>query len=293
MERPEKAGVESSTRFAPGGPGSPARWTSSAKTGLGTALSPKSRVWFTLSHGILNEIYYPSIDQACVRDLGLIITDGGELFSEEKRDTESRVHWLAEGVPAIRLVNTCRAGRYRIEKETVCDSDRDAVLQSVRFSPLQGELFTYRLHALLAPHLGNQGADNSAWVEDFEGTPLLFARRNGTALALACSAGWMKRSVGYVGSSDSWQDLKAHKKMTWDYTRADHGNVALAGEIDVRASGGEFVLALGFGADPAEAARTAIASLRAGFDKAQADYLAGWRDWTRTNASREGSPSTR
>ena len=283
--------MDSSTRVAPGGPGSPARWTSSAKTGLGTALSPKSRVWFTLSHGILNEIYYPSIDQACIRDLGLIVTDGGELFSEEKRDADSRVHWLAEGVPAIRLVNTCREGRYRIEKETVCDSDRDAVLQSVRFSPLRGAPSTYRLHALLAPHLGNQGADNSAWVEDFEGTPLLCARRNGTALALACSAAWVKRSVGYVGSSDSWQDLKAHKKMTWEYTRADNGNVALAGEIDLRASQGEFVMALGFGGDPAEAARTAIASLRAGFDKAKADYLAGWRSWTKTNASPKREPA--
>ena len=43
--------------FAPGWPGIPPRWTSSAKTGLGTAVSRDSRVWFTLSHGILNEIY--------------------------------------------------------------------------------------------------------------------------------------------------------------------------------------------------------------------------------------------
>ena len=68
-------------RFAPNGPGIPARWTSSAKTGLGTALSNQSRVWFTLSHGIFNEIYYPRIDQACIRDIGLIVTDGVEFFS--------------------------------------------------------------------------------------------------------------------------------------------------------------------------------------------------------------------
>ena len=42
---------------APGGPGIPPRWTTSAKTGLGTSLSPLSRVWFTLSHGVLNEVY--------------------------------------------------------------------------------------------------------------------------------------------------------------------------------------------------------------------------------------------
>ena len=31
--------------FAPGWPGIPARWTSSAKTGVGTAVSRDSRVW--------------------------------------------------------------------------------------------------------------------------------------------------------------------------------------------------------------------------------------------------------
>ena len=61
---------------APCGPGIPARWTSSAKDGVGAALSERSRVWFTISHGIVNEIYYPRVDQACVRDLGLIVPDG-------------------------------------------------------------------------------------------------------------------------------------------------------------------------------------------------------------------------
>ena len=58
--------------FAPGRPGSPPRWTSSAKSGVGTALNSQSRVWFTLSHGIFNEVYYPRVDQACIRDMGLI-----------------------------------------------------------------------------------------------------------------------------------------------------------------------------------------------------------------------------
>ena len=79
--------MSESVRYAPGWPGIPPRWTSSAKTGLGTSLRPSSRVWFTLSHGILNEVYYPRVDQACLRDQGLIVTDGHTFFSEEKRDT--------------------------------------------------------------------------------------------------------------------------------------------------------------------------------------------------------------
>src|SRR5271168_1861336 len=74
--------------YAPGWPGIAPRWTSSAKNGIGTALNSRSKVWFTLSHGILNEVYFPRVDQACTRDLGLVVTDGSSFFSEEKRDCE-------------------------------------------------------------------------------------------------------------------------------------------------------------------------------------------------------------
>src|SRR5437588_12684662 len=95
-----------SSNYAPGAPGIPPRWTSSAKSGVGTALSASSRVWFTLSHGILNEIYFPRVDMACTRDLGLIVTNGRDYFSEEKRHTASVVNYLAPGVPAYHLINT-------------------------------------------------------------------------------------------------------------------------------------------------------------------------------------------
>ncbi|MHB1767499.1 MAG: glucan 1,4-alpha-glucosidase [Phycisphaerae bacterium] len=270
---------------APGAPGIAARWTSSAKTGVGTALGNKSHVWFTLSHGIVNEVYYPRIDQACIRDMGFIVTDGAGFFSEEKRDTHSTVHWQAEGVPAFRMTNTCRAGRYRIEKEILSDPHHNTLLQHVRFIPQQGDLASYHLHVLLAPHLQNHGNDNTAWVGEFEGTPMLFARRDGIALALACSAPWLKRSVGYVGTSDGWQDLKAHNQMTWEYTQAEHGNVSLVAEIGMLKSHGDVILALGFGDSPEDAARSALGSLEDGFEKAKHDYITGWREWMKTHGA--------
>ena len=270
-----------STRFAcaPGWPGSPARWTSSAKTGLGTALARQSRLWFTVSHGILNEIYYPRVDQACTRDMGLIVTDGREFFSEEKRHTRQDIASLAEGVPAYRLTNSCVQGRYRIEKEIVTDPSRAVLLQRIRFVALQGASSNYRLHVLLAPHLANHGGGNTAWIGAHEGQPMLFAERDGCALALACSAGWVDRSVGFVGVSDGWQDLRAHKKMSWNYERARNGNVALTGEILVPDDSGAFVLALGFGSNAAEAASLAAASLVAGFDRARDEYVREWQSW--------------
>src|ERR1044071_831367 len=123
---------------APGWPGIPPRWTSSAKSGLGTAVSRDSRVWFTLSHGILNEIYYPRVDNACTRDLGFIVTDGDTYFSEEKRDAHHETWQLEAGVPCYRVRNTANDGRYRIEKEILTDPWRDVVLQRIRLVPLKG-----------------------------------------------------------------------------------------------------------------------------------------------------------
>jgi glucoamylase len=268
-----------SSRYAPGWPGIPPRWTTSAKTGLGTSLRSSSRVWFTLSHGILNEVYYPRVDQACLRDLGLIVTDGRSFFSEEKRDAASSITWVEPGVPAFRLLNTCRSGRYRIEKEIVTDPRRDVVLQHVRFVPLLGTLLDYHLYVLLAPHLGNQGSGNTAFVGDYKGVPMLFAERNGAALAVACAPFWMRGSAGFVGFSDGWQDLRRHRQLSWRYDRAENGNVGLVGEVNLAASNGTFVTALAFGGSTMEAGHRARASLYDGFEGARDGYLHEWQLW--------------
>jgi glucoamylase len=271
--------VSDKIRYAPGWPGIAPRWTSSAKTGIGTALNVHSRVWFTLSHGILNEIYFPRVDQACTRDFGLIVTDGRAFFSEEKRHCTFQNVPIEPGVPVYELTNACHSGSYRIEKEVLTDPWRSVVLQKVRFVPLQGSLSDYRLFALLAPHLANFGYGNTGWVDDYKGTPMLFAQRDACALALGSSAPWLKRSVGFVGTSDGWQDLSEHFQMTWEYDRAENGNIALTAEIDLAACNGEFLLALGFGGIWAEAGQQVISSLLTSYEKTREDYVFHWRHW--------------
>jgi glucoamylase len=270
--------MEGRDRSAPGWPGMAGSWSSSAKSGVGCAISNQSAVWFTLSHGICNEIYYPRIDQACVRDLGLLVTDGGHFRSEERRDAHSEVSWLADGVPAYRMVSTCRQGRYRIEKLVLTDPCRPVLLQQISFQALSGTPDQYRLFVLLAPHLGNQGSGNNAWVGDYKGTGMLFAERCGYALALACSAPWRSRSVGYAGRSDGWQDLMQHGALSWEYTRAPGGHVALTGEVELPGQG-SFLLALGFGSKAAEAGNRARAALQDGFEPARHAYVRRWSGW--------------
>lgn len=271
--------MSESNTFAPGWPGIPPRWTSSAKAGVGTALNRTSRVWFTLSHGILNEIYFPRVDMACTRDMGLLVTDGHSYFSEEKRHCKFAVSPIEHGVPAFRLINTELGGKYRVEKEVFADPHRNVVLQKTRLVPLSANL-NFRLYALLAPHLGNFGNHNTGWVGEYKGVPMLFAEfPGGLALALACSVPWKKRSVGFAGYSDGWQDLAHNFQLTREYDRAENGNVALTGEIDLTTSARDFVLAIGFGGIWAEAAAQARASLLDDYDHVFQDYVSQWKSW--------------
>jgi len=270
---------DSQSRHAPGWPGIPPRWTSSAKTCAGTALNQHSKVWFTLSHGILNEVYFPRVDQACTRDMGFIVTDGREFFSEEKRHCTFENRPCEPGVPVYELMNTDNSGRYRIHKEVFSDPYRNVVLQKIRFEPLQGQLSDYRLFALLSPHLANCGYGNTGWIGDYKGFPMFLAEHGGATLSLASSAPWKKMSVGFVGVSDGWQDLSQHFEMEWDYNRAENGNIAFTGEVDLAACKGEFVIALGFGSIWTEAGQQARSSLFEDYADLRKHFISQWKNW--------------
>ena len=190
------------TKLAPGGPGAVPKWAPAPKDGVGTALNavgdPASRVWFTIGQGILTEVFYPRIDQACIRDLGLVITDGQRFFSEERADCDHEISWVHPGVPLYRVVNSCRHGRYRIEKNVFSHPVLDAVLQVVRFTSQAGGSIRYQLFVLLAPHLANRGAGNTAWLGQHRGVPMLFAHRAGARLPL------LVRCPGRRVRPDTW-----------------------------------------------------------------------------------------
>ena len=127
----------------------------------------------------------------------------------------------------------------------------------------------------------NGGAHNTGWIGEYKGVPMLFAEGDGTAIALAASVPWVARSAGFVGVSDGWQDVCRNFSLTDCHERAEDGNVALTGELDLRAATGPVVLALGFGRYWSEAAYRAKASLSDGFDTALTEYMDNWRTWQR------------
>ena len=184
--------------------------------------------------------------------------------------------------------NACKKDT-RIKKEIITDPLRNTLLQKIEFLPMKGTKNDYHLYVLLAPHLSNSGGGNTAWVGDYKGIPMIFAERNGLVLALASSQNWLKRSVGFVGVSDGYTDLEQHKQMTWEYQRAENGNVAMIGEIDLAGVDNSFVLAVGFGYDAIEAGHHAWASIIDGFYYAKKRYTGEWLEWQNSLTPQEES----
>lgn len=258
-----------------GHPGIAPNWTFSGKQGIGTSLSSASPVWFTLGHGVLNEIYFPSVDTANTRDAQYLVTDEISFMHEEKRHMKHSIEYADPRALAFCQINTDQLGRYRIVKETITDPEAPVVLVHTRFEALQPEAENYQVYALIAPHIGNQGMGNSARSITIDGRDCLVAERRGKALAAIASIPFLKRSCGFVGASDGWTDLNDNFRMDWEFTSASAGNVALMGKLDTRHER-EWVLAIGFGASSEEAGHIAIKSLTRGWKHARERYL---RDW--------------
>jgi len=260
-----------------GAPGMEPRWTRSAKEGIGTAYHSSCRAWFTLSHGIINELYYPNVDRPNTRDLQFIITDGETFCHEERRDLEHTLEYPEKAVLYYRLTNTDPAKRYRVVKDVITDPHSSVVLLRTRLEvmdeKLRGKL---RMYALLSPHMNGLGQHNSAWCVDVDGRPLFHANREDSHMVFGAVPDFTKRSVGYVGFSDGWQDLMGDFRMDWQFTHAEDGNIALTAEIDL-SRGPEFVLGVAFGRSPQSASTKLLQSLAVPFDQHLATYVKQWR----------------
>ncbi len=248
--------------IAPGKPGIPPTWCAADKDLVITSLGT-SRIWATIGHGILNEVYWPSTGRPQIRDLGFIVARNHE-WCELKRLDRYR---FSTPLPYVLLPTIQHRGDdFELELEILCDDLRDVVL--VRYK-LQGD--GHRLYPLLAPRLGSQGDINSAWCEN----GAFYAEGKGHMLSLRADVGFERQSVGYIGHSDGWQDFYEHGEMTWTYDRAEDGNVAVFGELGAD----EGVLALSFATSRCGVETLARSSLAAGFHLIRQRVEETWKEW--------------
>ncbi len=268
---------------APGAPGIPPTWCSSDKDLVGTAIGP-ARLWYTLGHGILNEVYYPRIDIPQLRDLGFIVADGAGFWVEVKRLEDRTVELPAPGIPLPRIIH-CHP-RFTLSLRICPDPERDALLIDLS---LEGDE-TLRPYLLLAPRLGGSGHENRAWSTLHRGRTLLWAEQGPFGLALAAANetfgdALARTSVGYAGRSDIWQDFAVNGSMDWTYAEAGPGNLALAGELERRCR-----LALAFATSKEAAATLATAALTQPFDRLLEQQTGAWERWHREREVRCPAP---
>ena len=257
---------------APGAPGLPPTWCSSAKEMVGCSLG-HARLWFTIGGGIINEVYYPRVDIPQIRDLGFIVGDGAGFWVEVKRLWKHDLQLAAPGAPPVHIVH--HHERFELTLRVTPCEHRDVLLIDVA---LNGDA-SLRPYALLAPHLGGTGANNRAAVVQHRGRKVLWAEQGPFGLALAAvnlqqQDAWGRASAGYVGNSDGWQDFARNGALTWEYDAAGPGNVALLGELPRQA-----VLALGFGSSPDAAATLALTALSEPFAIPWERQRTTWTSW--------------
>lgn len=262
-------------REAFGAPGITPRWAHGNKEGIGTAYSADSKLWFTLWRGVVTEVYYPFVDHPQTRDLQFLVTDGRSFFHEERRHLRYTMQRIGDHALGYRVSTADPDGRYAIEKEVISHPHLPVLLERVglrRFHPSAEDL---SLYALLAPHLDVGGWGNNGHVVRLADRQLLVAERNGTWLALGASVPLPHASVGYVGASDGWSDIKEHLGMAWEFDRAPAGNLALTAELEVPGEH-EFTVALAFGRGLASAVTALLQALSTPYERLRERFLEQW-----------------
>ncbi len=259
-----------------GAPGIEPRWTHGNKNGVGTAYGVSSKLWFTLFGGIVTEVYYPTVDRPQIRDLQYLLTDGKTFFHEEKRDMRSKVERLSGHTLGFVCTNADPSGRYSICKEVIADPHLPCLLQRTRLTgPDEAFLATLKMFVLCAPHLEVGGYGNTGYVTKANNQRILMTCKQGVWLAMTATAPFSRLSCGYVGKSDGWTDLHENLRMDYEFDRADNGNIALTGELDLSKTR-EFTLATAFGDNEHRAITNLLQSLGIPFDEHLTRYKKQW-----------------
>jgi glucoamylase len=265
------AQAQTGNNLAPGAPGKEARWPSAGKQGVGTSNALESKVWFTLRGGVLDEVYYPTVDVANTQELQFVVVTpaaSGWRVETESEDATHRIEIADPRALSFRQINAAKSGAWTITKTYTSDPEHHTVLIDVTFkSRMNAALYVY-----YDPSLNNSGLHDSAWTQG----DALVASDAGKTSALLSSTGFIETTNGYLGTSDGLTQLRAGGRLVNQYPRAADGNAVQVARVH---GGQPFTLALGFGQGTEEALTNARASLQKGFARVRAAYESGWHKY--------------
>jgi len=259
---------------APGAPGVDEQYLPADKSGLGTAMSTSSTVWFTVQKsGGLGEIFYPDIGSPSARALSFVVADRDGHAARAGDVADVRTGLADERSLSFRQTFTERRGRWTLTAEYAADPQRNTVLVDLRFAASGGR--AYDVYALFDPALANSRGNDAGRTDG----DALLATDGATASAFVGSPAFAATSSGFAGTSDGWTDLRADGRLDWHYTSAAAGSLVQTAQTGLTGRPGRehATLALGFGADASAALSAARGSLRPRFDTVASAYARGWR----------------
>jgi glucoamylase len=287
---------------APGAPGDSSFWCYAGKTGIGTSYEAYwnncfadnaltgtvSKVWFSLSQGILTETMYGLIHEAQLKEMQFIVVGDG-FVDCEKTDMISSVEYLytdSLGRPlslAYRIVNKDKEGKYEIEKHIFTNPDENALFVRTIFRSFVGGITPY---LYINPHVNNTGSGDMAYVN----RNWLTANDSGKFMTLHANKKFRKVTAGFVGVSDGLKELMSSGSLSHLYntTGEARGNVAMIAQLD-SISNDElcYDFVLGFGESDEECRTAASNTLDRGYKAVLAEYNGegrevGWEDYLKS-----------
>src|SRR5215212_2300722 len=117
---PQRAQVQDG--LAPGAPGRDAQWPGAGKEAVGTSNTEASKVWFTLRGGVLDEVYYPTVDVANTQTMRFHVTGCGE---GSQSGEEAAAHRLEITDPrSLSFRQTSETNSYTLRKSYTTDPER-------------------------------------------------------------------------------------------------------------------------------------------------------------------------
>ncbi len=278
-------------QLAGGAPGDPSYWNYAGKTGVGTSYEmygndvptgEVSRVWFSLTQGIITETAYGMIHEAQLKNLRFIVR-GNDFLDEEDLHTTHEVEYIytdESGRPlslAYKLVNTDLDGKYTITKYIFTDPDRQSLYVRVQFTAREPGL---DLYVLANPHMANTGSNDSAYVSS-DG---LHASEGGVHMTLVSSEPFDLQQAGFKGESDLLTFLENDQQPGTFLATNGTGNVVIGGGWTSLDTNFTTDVVIGFGSSLRQATREARGTLRQGYEATLASYngfgeRTGWEDY--------------
>ncbi len=301
---PSEAASAATAAAAPGGPGTQSYLDVARKDCFGTARNTTSKVWFTVTDGVLSDTYYPSIESSNVKTLQYIVTDGKTFADLQERDMTYTVSSPDRSGMVCQVTSTDKKHGFQIVTDYITDPVADSVVMRSRLVPLPGrqaQVNDLKVYVRYNPHIdntggggsANQGANNatvdpaSKALVATDTNPATPATGPGPFAAtvygaLAASSPFLAEAAGFAGTpSDGLTQLDASHTLTSQYQSAQDGNVTLTALVNAQ-PGRPFTLALGFGSTAVTAINSAERSAVQPFGNTLERYVAGWRGYDST-----------